>query len=270
MDFLFSDYSTDWNCRCGLPNREARLLGGEYLKTHEFPWLAIIQVRGETAIPGTLINDRYILTSGSQMIGLTPYDVKVTLGQFDRCFPDVTSQNVSVSAILLHPDFSPGNRAYDIALVRLNTPVQYEKRMRPICLSFPGHKYTGQVATVVGWTEAPLPDGETSATCRPRKAGLPVLSYSDCVATAFDPAYVSADKGCVGIIGTRSIVCNTDAGGPVMFRTRNGIYEVIGLLSDRNDCSEAPSTALFTRISSHLDWIKRNTRDAVYCVKSDY
>lgn len=71
-----------------------------------------------------------------------------------------------------------------------------------------GHKYTGQVATVVGWTEAPLPDGETSATCRPRKAGLPVLSYSDCVATAFDPAYVSADKGCVGIIGTRSIVCN--------------------------------------------------------------
>lgn len=68
--------------------------------------------------------------------------MKVTLGQFDRCFPDVTSQNVSVSAILLHPDFSPGNRAYDIALVRLNTPVQYEKRMRPICLSFPGDNHT--------------------------------------------------------------------------------------------------------------------------------
>lgn len=68
-------------------------------------------------------------------------DIKITIGQFDKCFPDVTSLNASVEKIIVHPDFSPGNRANNIALVKMSTPLKIEKRVSPICLSVPS-KYS--------------------------------------------------------------------------------------------------------------------------------
>ncbi|XP_017770581.1 PREDICTED: serine protease 27-like [Nicrophorus vespilloides] len=262
LDFLFLNDQCD--CACGVPNREAKLLGGEYLRTNEFPWMAQIQVRGDFVIPGTLINDRYVITSASTIIGLTPYDLKVTLGQFDRCFPDVSSQNVSVDAIKLHPDFSPGNRAHDLALVKLSSPINFDRKINPICIALPGAKYVGQVGTVVGWAEGSSAD----SSCRPRKLGLPILDYDRCVGTALDSQYTSLDKGCLGVIGAKSVICETDAGGPVMYRSYNRVYELIGILSDKNGCADLPSTALYTRIGDHLRWIKEATKDACYCIKS--
>lgn len=68
-------------------------------------------------------------------------------------------------------------------------------------------KYLGQVATLVGWSEGQTPEGSVTSSCRPRKLGLPILGYAECVATAADPLFVSADKGCVGVVGAPSVVC---------------------------------------------------------------
>lgn len=54
---------------CGRPNRKAtRFLGGEYTESHEFPWLANIHVKSKLT-SGVLINDRYVMTAASQIIG---------------------------------------------------------------------------------------------------------------------------------------------------------------------------------------------------------
>ncbi|XP_049820148.1 serine protease 7-like [Aethina tumida] len=264
FDFLFNGCK---KCKCGIPNRDSRLLGGEYLRTYEFPWMSIINYRGSVS-PGVLINDRYVLTAANQVIGLSPLDMKVTLGAFDRCFPDQKSTNVSVDKIIVNPAFSPGNRANDLALIRLSSTVVFEQSISPICLSAPGFNYLGQVATVVGWAEAQTVEGPVIASCRPRKSGLPVLGHDECLGTAADPQYYSADKGCVGVIGAPSVVCNIDGGGPVMYRSHAGVYELIGVLSDQNDCSPRPSTALYTNINQHLQWITENTKDACYCYKT--
>lgn len=76
---------------------------------------------------------------------LTPLDIKVTMGQFDRCFPDVSSTNMSVERIIVHPDFSPGNRAHDLALLKFSTPVKIERRVSPICLATPSKFYFTQL-----------------------------------------------------------------------------------------------------------------------------
>lgn len=54
---------------CGIPNRAARVLGGERLQPHEFPWLAFINSQGILPIPGTLLNDRYVITAASSLLG---------------------------------------------------------------------------------------------------------------------------------------------------------------------------------------------------------
>ncbi|KAJ8961460.1 hypothetical protein NQ318_014708, partial [Aromia moschata] len=181
FDFLFSPCK----CRCGVPNREARILGGEYTKGHEFPWAALIQIKDTRSSLATLINDKYLLTAATNLIGLTPLDIKITVGQFD----------------------SPGNRAHDIALIKLSTPINIERRISPICLSIPNTQYLGQVATTFGWIEDETKDGPISVSCRPRKLGLPVLGPSECAGAALEPQYVSDDKGCMGVVGVPSPIC---------------------------------------------------------------
>lgn len=53
---------------CGVPNRDAKLIGGEYLRSYEFPWLALIHIKNQTVV-GSLINNRYILTAATPLIG---------------------------------------------------------------------------------------------------------------------------------------------------------------------------------------------------------
>lgn len=54
---------------CGLPNREGRMRGGEYLKGHEFPWLANVRLKDKVSVNGVLINNKYIITAASPLIG---------------------------------------------------------------------------------------------------------------------------------------------------------------------------------------------------------
>ncbi|XP_045479041.1 serine protease 7-like [Harmonia axyridis] len=260
--FLFSPCQ----CKCGIKNLEARFLGGEYTKGHEFPWLAMIQIKGFAATTATLINSRYVITAASELIGLTPYDIKITFGQYDRCFPDVSSTNVSVEKILIHPDFNPSSRAHNIALIKTTGPILFERRISPICLGFPGTKYLGQVATVAGWDQSKSPQETTSPSCRPKKVGLPVLGASECLLSSKEQN-PGDDKGCLGILGAPSIVCEGDAGSPVMYRSYDGVYELIGIMTDTNDCSSKPSTAFYTRIDEHLSWITKSTKEGCYCLK---
>lgn len=60
----------------------------------------------------------------------------------------------------------------------------------------------GQVATAVGWS-----DKDSKVTCRPRKIGLPVLDREECLGTAPSPHVLTIDKGCIGVIGSPSMIC---------------------------------------------------------------
>lgn len=68
---------------------------------------------------------------------LLPFDVKVELGRFDTCNPDVTSSMLSVSSIQLHPEYQYLTRQNDLALLRLHTFIPYHRRISPICLPTP-------------------------------------------------------------------------------------------------------------------------------------
>lgn len=125
------------SCKCGVPNRRQRLLGGTDLKPYEFPWLAQIVIKDSAPIEATLINDRYVVTSASTVFGYSPYKMKVILGMYDTCYVDVSSSTFSVSNLLIHPEFQYHSRLNDIALLRLSSVVQFQKRIAPVCLPTP-------------------------------------------------------------------------------------------------------------------------------------
>lgn len=71
---------------------------------------------------------------------------------------------------------------------------------------FSDTQYLGQVATVANWAQNGTINAINS-TCRPRKLGLPVLGRTECLGAAAVPESVSNDKGCVGVLGSVSPIC---------------------------------------------------------------
>lgn len=142
FDFLFTTPSAKpavnaCNCKCGVPNRRQRLLGGTELKPYEFPWLAQILAEDSPPIEATLINDRYVITSASSVFGYSPFMMKVAMGIHDNCYADITSNTYSVSNLYIHPEFQYVSHENDIALLRLSSAVQFQKRIAPVCLPTP-------------------------------------------------------------------------------------------------------------------------------------
>lgn len=73
---------------------------------------------------------------------------------------------------------------------------------------FTGSTYLGQVGTLSGWAEGRTEDSVESRTCRPRKLGLPILGYSECINSGVSLNSFHDDSGCIGVVGgCNSLVC---------------------------------------------------------------
>jgi len=60
---------------------------------------------------------------------------------------------------------------------------------------------------LVGWTASKSQDNVDIRTCRPRKLGLPILGYNECIKAGMDAMNFNDDYGCIGIVNTNSLVC---------------------------------------------------------------
>lgn len=131
--------------------------------------------------------------------------------------------------------------------------------------------YERRVATIASWYEGLTSDGYETSTCQPRKIDLPIVQSESCTGN------LQSSQGCVGVVGSPSVLCKDDAGSGVLYSTSAGYYEIIGILSDSQSCGAAslhskPSQEdmnlpMYTKVNSYLDWILFHTKDACFCNK---
>ena len=61
-------------------------------------------------------------------------DFKAVVGQHNRDRAEVTRRTHSIEKIIVHEDYDITTTNNDIALVKLSTPVRYNRNVSPICL----------------------------------------------------------------------------------------------------------------------------------------
>uniref|UniRef100_A0A4W6DD67 Peptidase S1 domain-containing protein n=1 Tax=Lates calcarifer TaxID=8187 RepID=A0A4W6DD67_LATCA len=86
----------------------------------------------------------------------------------------------TVSRIIRHPNYVASRFDYDVALLKLSTPVQFTNYIRPVCLAADGSVFGGGTTCwVTGWgyihPDIPLPANQML-----RQASVPVVSDSRC------------------------------------------------------------------------------------------
>ncbi|ODM87661.1 Proclotting enzyme [Orchesella cincta] len=245
---------------CGEKQFDIKIIGGQEAVPHEFPWMVSLWGKsGKHICGGALLDNEYVLTASHCISKYTPQDVskiKLYIGDHNiHSTSDGHHEVRSVSRIVKHKRFSLQTFLNDIALLKLDRPVAFTDRIRPICLPSGAKQIESDPQLLVaGWGQTTYKGASSSVL---RKVTVPGISSDKCgtIYNGISPAGITAEMVCAGGNGVDS--CIGDSGGPLI-QLVNNRYEQVGIVSFGRECGTYPG--VYTRIYSFLNWISVNRK----------
>jgi secreted trypsin-like serine protease len=238
----------------------------------QWPWHAAIYHKVKQnylyQCGGVLIDDTHVLSAGhcvmeeTLQFQLNPALMKVHLGRqsLGKYTPYV--QEHSVERAEVHQNFNRLSRSGDIALIVLQSRVQFTDYVQPVCLpKFKVDALFNQRGIMIGFG---LTEHQELSDFL-KGAIMPILSPLKCLQTNRDLFGKTLEDGifCAGQLnGTGA--CSGDSGGGLYVHTGDTWY-VVGITSFTGksteqdlSCSKNDLTA-FTDVPFYLDWIHQYT-----------
>ncbi|MFJ6531553.1 S1 family peptidase [Microbacterium sp. NPDC091662] len=240
----------------------SRIIGGQAVPNDAYPFMASLQAGGESFCGGSLLGPTLVMTAAhcvtrpNSLTSLPTVDVagvSVVVGR--TVLSDGTRgqerglYEVAGGEPIVHPRYLAGDRAYDVAFLVLDAPVE---GIVPVKLPTKGTDALlrpGQSATVIGW-------GNTDTALRNfpdrlRQVQVPLLETGECELSYND--FRPGVNLCAGVVGKDS--CQGDSGGP-LFRqppARETAYQ-IGVVSYGDGCGGQGSPGVYVSLSSADLW----------------
>ena len=218
--------------------------------------------KGEWFCGGTLITRQHVLTSSHCLRPEDAGQICARIGDDDlRIGSEAAHQERNVSSVVQHPDHFVS--LHDLAVVRLDSPVEVTEFVSPISLPPAGAEHLGQHVEAAGWgtleflgeptkvlREVPLRVTDP-ATCEAAYKHMPLFE------THF-PGGFQDTKVCAESRDAHhhtSAACEGDSGGPLVTRLPDKTYQLVGVLSAGFGCGDPEFPGLYTKVSAYVDWI---------------
>lgn len=231
-----------------------RVVGGAPAPITSTPWQVALVIGGASLCGGSLISATWVLTAAHCVAGSPNPRVFAGISNL----PARTAANeLSVVRTIVHPQYDPNSYTADLALIELAQPITPSGEVRIVALptgqdpqSWPA---AGTSALVSGWGATSFGGGSVADL---RQATVQVLvgpgggacgdygSDYDVLAT------ICAGSGQGGID-----TCQGDSGGPLVIDVA-GTPTLAGVTSVGNDCAQAAFPGIYSRVTTHLDWIR--------------
>ncbi|XP_063931244.1 uncharacterized protein LOC135143310 [Zophobas morio] len=236
----------------------------------EYPWqVAILKKDPKESVyvcGGTLIDSLHILTAAHCVKTYTGFDLRVRLGEWDvnhdvEFYPyierDITNVNV-------HPEFYAGTLYNDIAILRMDKPVDWSKQphISPACLPSLHDDYTGTRCWTTGWGKDAFGDfGKYQNILK--EVDVPIVNHGLCqrqlqqTRLGYDfklhPGFICAG----GEEGKDA--CKGDGGGPMVCE-KGGTWQLVGVVSWGIGCGQVGVPGVYVKVAHYLDWIRQVTQ----------
>ncbi|XP_065818361.1 transmembrane protease serine 3 [Labrus bergylta] len=239
---------------CGSrPRYNTRIVGGNISRVGQFPWQVSLHFSSEHLCGGSIITSRWILTAAHCVYGFAdPSMWVVHVGLTEQ--PVHGAQSLSVEQIIYHARYRPKGLDYDIALMKLSSPLVFNGLVEPICL--PNHREEFQAGTmcwISGWGSTEE-EGETSVVLR--SATVPLLSTKTCNHPEVYKGLISSWMICAGYLEGGTDSCQGDSGGPLACE-HSSVWKLVGATSWGIGCAMRNKPGVYTRITSSLGWIRQ-------------
>lgn len=275
----------DFKCQQTNPGRIKKIpiiVGGRDTIPGEFLHMGAIGWKGvrnnwQFKCGGSLISPSYILTaahcsvasaSDTTLQDVTPKIVRLNFRNIFFVENEIRLKkyDVGLKRIIVHPEYSPPNKYYDIALMELDHDVEFSKYVFPSCLwSKPDIAELGTSATVTGW--GALHEGSSDISPELQAGDVNVIDSDMC--DQLLQAYCNRNwcglmdhQLCAGKLTGGVDSCQGDSGGPLQVKinlkvdSAYNIYHIIGVTSFGIGCAQANTPGIYTRVSSFIDWIE--------------
>ncbi|XP_051162811.1 serine protease snake-like isoform X2 [Leptopilina boulardi] len=252
--------------KCGIIETPL-IIGGIKAKPQEFPHMAVIGYGKGNEISwqcgGSLISENFILTAAHCVESLDKGPAsRVRIGMTNIKNPGSEMQERCVIERIKYPNYKQPSKYDDIALLKLDKPLDFNGDVRPACLGIepviPG-KFT--IATGFGKTLYENIKGSDDLM----KIQLEYVSQNICnnsfkidVGSKSLPNGIKSSMLCAGIIDGGRDTCQGDSGGPLqrVLKEPYCMYSIDGITSFGKFCGFKNSPAVYTKVSFYLDWIE--------------
>ncbi len=245
------------------------IIGGETTLINEVPWQAAISLSDSTDLSssqfcgGAILDQIWILTTASCVIGFRPEELKVTVGVTSLSADSGYSS--SITQIIIHPDFELGSFDHDIALLRMADPINPSfPNAEPIQFATmaeadSGLDRPGLTANISGWgwidNEGTLPDSLQSVD-------VDIISLTR-AQEGYEIALTERMLAAGDSVNGNADACVGDSGGPLtVFDSANEEHILIGLASFGSGagCGLVDRPSIYTRVAFFEDWIREQTK----------
>ncbi|KAH9494809.1 hypothetical protein Btru_017821 [Bulinus truncatus] len=244
----------DENCGLTDLNPESQVIHGDYASEKAWPWMGLL--RGEVGSCGAvLISEQWVITAAHCLPGV----YSVSFGQTDKSRWTKKSQVRYADYEVAHHSYSKRGKFADIAMVKLDRPVQVTDYVRPACL--PHHNITYTACYATGWgKDSPH---KVSASRYLKQLRVALLQNNVCAYRwLVDGTRITDTHICLARNkdSPRSGICEGDSGSPLNCRSGDRYYAAAVASFVERGCEKKYLPDVYTRVLPFLDWV-RDTMD---------
>ncbi|KAG7189232.1 hypothetical protein KM043_008792 [Ampulex compressa] len=259
-----SSSTADFRSQCGvrplLPS--GRIVGGKASRFGEWPWQVLVReatwlgLFTKNKCGGVLITDRFVITAAHCQPGFLASLVAV-FGEFDISGELEAKRSITrnVRRVIVNRAYDAATFANDLALLELETPIQFDAHIVPICMPDDGIDFTDRMATVTGWGRLKYNGGVPSVL---QEVQVPIIKNSVCqemFQTAGHSKLILDSFLCAGYANGQKDSCEGDSGGPLVMKRPDGRWFLVGTVSHGIKCAAPYLPGVYMRTTYFKPWL---------------
>ncbi|KAI5109545.1 eukaryotic translation initiation factor 4B isoform X2 [Silurus meridionalis] len=240
---------------CGRAPFNTRIVGGQSSSEGGWPWQVSLQSPDYNGhfCGGTLINKDFVLTAAHCFSSTISSAVTVYLGKQTLTGSNPNQITRGVTQVIVHPSYNSATQNNDIALLRLNSSVNFTDYIRPVCLAGQGSSFPDKTSCwITGWGS--IASGvQLPAPGVLQEAMVPTVNTQICdFLLGFGS--ITPNMMCAGYYQGGKDTCQGDSGGPLVTK-QGAVWVQAGITSWGRGCALSYSPGVYTQVSQYQSWL---------------
>uniref|UniRef100_A0A915JSH0 Peptidase S1 domain-containing protein n=1 Tax=Romanomermis culicivorax TaxID=13658 RepID=A0A915JSH0_ROMCU len=182
------------------------------------------------------------------------------MGVGDYLYPSRGQVDRAAQHVFLHPDYdeSPNRLLYDVALIKIDPPVQFSRTIAPIALPVSEYQAPNRYNCVTAGWHMTRKDGYAMSDTLVHHLRM-IIEPNGMCQKKWDEQFDATSMICSNTMTEREASCYGDSGGPLACREGQvwTLFGVVSMGETRSRCINSTKPLLSSRVTSIISWVRQ-------------